>query len=165
MILNSKMTVDPRDVLDRSRRRELVEYAQANGLVQITEAWPADLIREELRARGLTRIPVTQHRPIGAIMQVRTYPLGKTPPAPPPPSSPNPNGITVSANADLRRQFLQEQAAAAASPPPPLPAAAKPVEKMGFNDLQKFCTENKIPRARKENTESLRAKVKAFLDG
>ena len=50
MILNK--IDDPRDNLEKAHRRELVLFAQAQGVSEITEHMPAILIRRTLRAKG-----------------------------------------------------------------------------------------------------------------
>jgi hypothetical protein len=49
---------DPRDNLEKARRRELVAFAHANGLKEINDEMPAILIRRILRRRGLTQITI-----------------------------------------------------------------------------------------------------------
>ena len=55
---------DPRDPLQRAKRRELVEFAHQNGHTHITTEMPAIYIRNYLRAQGLTNIRVP-NRPLG----------------------------------------------------------------------------------------------------
>jgi hypothetical protein len=100
-MLQLKQIYDPRDNLEKARRMELLRFAQQNGVSEIVEAMPAILMRQILRARGLTRIAASA-RPLGALE----------------PEAPAPaNIVTVDAVADLERQWKREQAQEA--PPPP----------------------------------------------
>src|SRR3990167_3382960 len=49
---------DPRDNLEKARRRELVAFAHANGLKEINDEMPAILIRRILRRHNLTQITI-----------------------------------------------------------------------------------------------------------
>ncbi len=134
MILNK--IEDPRDSLSRARRSELVPFARAKGLTNVTEAMPAVLIRRELRAAGFTRIAVP-HRPLGAQNQ-----------------TPLPAGVTegskiaeVDADADLARQFAAQS------------APIKAVADMAINELRAACKERGIKLSRRDNMQSMREKL------
>lgn len=96
---------DPRDSLERARKRELVAFAQQKGIEAIRPEMPAILIRRELRKMGLTRIDVPNR------------PLGGSPQRPDRAPGADENVPAIDASDDLARQF-----AAAAPPKPELPA-------------------------------------------
>lgn len=91
---------DPRDPLQRAKRRELVEFAHQHGHTHITTEMPAIYIRNYLRAQGLTNIRVP-NRPLGQPPKDSSTAH---------PSLMNPqvdeeNVQTLDADADLARQF------------------------------------------------------------
>lgn len=109
---------DPRTPLDKARRLELVKFALANGVKEVhiggatfpvNDGTAAELLRHELRGRGLTNIQIPK----------RT--LGMPEPSPRLRNSagqtltvqaqtPKENVVEVSAIADLARQYQQQQA-------------------------------------------------------
>lgn len=56
---------DPRDNLEKARRKELENFAKANGISDVRPGMPAPLMRKILRQMGLTGIPVPRHRFLG----------------------------------------------------------------------------------------------------
>ena len=139
MILNK--IDDPRDNLEKARRMELVRFAQACGLPNITEHMPAMLIRRELRNKGMTNIKVpprilgSQHQP-NAVMP-----------------SPDQKVVEVNAADDLARQFRAEQ------PVPAIPRRGRP--KSEINKLRDECKRLGIKMDRRDNVNNLREKIKA----
>jgi hypothetical protein len=140
---------DPRDALERARRPELTAYARANGIntisigeraVRVDEA-PAILVRQVLRDRRLTRIPIAR-KMLGA-------PEGRAAAMAPPDAFPAAN--EVDATADLARQF-------AAAPSSPLPKR-KPASQMTINELGAEMKRLKIKRDRRDNMITMRAKI------
>jgi hypothetical protein len=162
---------DPRAPLQKATRYELIAYARANKLEQPIVATygrqidniPADLLRVELKQRGLTRPPMrprTLGLPTGEVM----------------PEGPITSGPEVDAVADLKRQFLAQPAAPAAPPRPasvqsspvPAPTAAvpqgwttpdKPIAHWGINDLRWECRRLGIKVDRRDNKITMRQKI------
>lgn len=135
---------DPRDNLQKARRRELVEYAQTKGQKDITEQMDAEDIRKLLRQRGLSRIPI-RPKPLGAAGRHATAPiLG---------SQPNPAPAQPQINPADLQAFREWQAQREQAP------AAVPVEKMGITELRKECKARGIAMVRTDNMQSLRAKL------
>jgi hypothetical protein len=133
-----KRVDDPRSNLEKARRHDLVAFAQANGLKEITEAWPADLIRKKLRAQGLTRI-VVNAPDLGAMpgagMGAQAEPDGPV--------------KEIDALDALEAQFVQQQAA----------DKAKPLAAMGINELRAECKRLGIKLGRKDNMVSMKEKI------
>lgn len=152
MILDPKRTVDPRDNLDKALRRELIEFAQANGL-QIDPNMPADDIegkdgtglRNLLRAKGLTRISIP-NRSINSRGTNRTFPMNKAAPAVPP-----------QASADEWKEFQEFKAWKASQTAAPV--VTKPIGEMSIKELRTACKARGIKMERKDNMETLRAKL------
>lgn len=158
MLLDQKRTVDPRDNLDKAHRRELVEFARANG-VEVSEDMPADDIegrpgtglRNFLRAKGITRIAIPR-RSIDHRGVEKTFPLQARKPAP------------QQATSDEWAEFQQFKAWKAQQQPAPVaaptPAAPdKPVGDMSINELRDACKSRGIKMERRDNIASLRAKL------
>lgn len=55
---------DPRDRLEKARRKELERFAETHNVAEIKPGMPAMLMRKILRRRGLTDIRIP-HRPLG----------------------------------------------------------------------------------------------------
>jgi hypothetical protein len=152
MILNK--IEDRRDSLDKARRRELHDFAVANGVKEITSDTPAILARHILRQRGLTRI-VTPPRPLGARNQPGTglkyqnhmqTPGGQQPP----------QGVEADMIADLARQFATQ-----ARPPAVDPSGDKPLAKWSINELGAEMKRLNIHRDRRDNMKTMREKIEA----
>jgi hypothetical protein len=124
-------TEDPRSPLDKARRQELVRFANSNGLKDVTEAMPAVVIRKLLRDKGLVNINVPD-RQLGNFVQ--------------PDSVTEQDANTVDADTDLVRQFAEQ--------------SAKPdYSAMSINELRAECRKNGIKIERRDNLNSLRAKL------
>ena len=135
MILNK--IDDPRDALAKARRYELLKFAKANGVSEITEAMPAILMRKILRGRGLTRIAIPP-RNLGQMNQSRSAEAAPV------------SGDQVpeiDADADLARQFGQ------------MAPAPKPGAEMSINELRAAVKAKGLKIARTDTMESLRAKL------
>jgi hypothetical protein len=146
-----KRVDDPRSLLQRARRTELVAYARANGLAHISADIPADIIRDELLSRGLTRPPIP-NRVLGVPDREQRAPLQP---------SAQPSGNEVSALADLKRQFAQP---AISIPPAPAAGAAPSadvVDRMTIIELGNEMKRLKIKRERRDNMIIMREKIKA----
>lgn len=127
---------DPRDSLEKATRYELVEFANANGMKDVSEAMPAILIRRKLRAAGLTNIKVPP-RLLG-IVGGEMISDDRVPPT-------DKKVVEVDADDDLARQFEQEQT---------------DPSKMSMNELRAACKERGIKMDRTDNTQSLRDKLR-----
>lgn len=137
MILNK--IDDPRDALSRARRMELFRFAQAQGISDIVQEMPASLMRRMLRARGLTNIRIPP-RMLGA-----QNASGSSQQA-----GPDHKVNEIDADDDLARQFQEQQKAKQAAP-----AAGK----MSMNELRAECKARGIKMDRRDNMETLRAKL------
>ncbi len=140
---------DPRDQLQRARRMELYRFARDNGIADIVEAMPADVMRQILRNKGITSIAVPD-RQLGAIQRTETTPTshkGQTYQAPRPPEK----VVEVDATSDLMRQWQQESQ--------PAVPREKPVEAMSINELREACKRRGIKLARTDNMASLKEKL------
>ncbi len=134
---------DPRDALERTRRLQLVAYARANNVPNITGDTPAILIRARLRERGLTRPTNVTFQPLG--QPERPAPRQNAAVVPESPRA-------IDMVADLERQF-------AAEPPAPLPSAPKSAAHMTIIELGNEMKRLKIKRDRKDNMITMRAKI------
>lgn len=144
---------DPRDSLTKARKRELVAFAQANGVPrdEVNDEMPAILIRRRLRDRGLTRIDVP-HRPLGQIGQTRIG--GEENGGAPPALAPEAQGGEIDAEDDLERQY-------AAQNTKPLTDGEKkrnsPLAQR--HQLMKLCKDAGLPVTRRDTIDSLRGKL------
>jgi hypothetical protein len=159
---------DPRSPLQKATRYELIAYARANGVADaIVAAWhrqidniPADILRDELRSRGLTRPPM-RPRTLG-------LPNGNTAPSDIAAAS---SGPEIDAIADLKRQFLSQPAAPAPAPPRPVPvqssidpapaAPTTPLAHMSILELGREMKRLNIKRDRRDNMIIMRQKIEA----
>lgn len=152
MLLDAKRTIDPRDNLDKARLRELVDFAHANGMKEINANMPADDIegrpgtgiRGMLRAKGLTRIPIPR-RILGAQQSERTFPAKRN----------DLSSNVVAINADELAAFRAWQAQQKKPPA----ETSKPIADMTMAELRRACKAKGISMTRKDNMESLRAKL------
>lgn len=144
---------DPRDNLEKAHRLELVRFANANGLTQITEHMPAILIRRELRSRGLTNIRIPR-RILGAQNQAASLPPGN--------GGPQPKVVEMDAAADLARQFRTE---AAVPLPNGRPRRLVERPKSKINLLRDQCKELGIHMGRRDKTEDLERKIAEAANG
>lgn len=138
MILNK--IDDPRDNLEKAHRLELVKFAQAHGVAEITEHMPAILIRRTLRARGLTNILIPP-RPLGTTNAVPT--TGEKVPQ-------------IDAADDLARQFAAQSAPPKKNARPPR-LVERP--KSEINKLRDICKERGIKMARRDGKDDLKRKI------
>lgn len=145
MILNK--IDDPRDNLEKAHRMELVKFAHAQGVKDITEHMPAILIRAHLRAKGLTNIRITP-RPLGA---------QNVAPAP----GPEQKVPTIDAAADLARQFAAQQPAPSRSKKPPRFKRLVERPKQEINVLRDKCKELGIHMDRRDRKDDLKRKIEA----
>ncbi len=154
MLLAPHLTVDPRDNLDKAHRRELIEFAQANGL-EIDPNMPADDIegkqgtglRNLLRSKGLTRI-VIPHRTIKRRGTERTFPI-KTMAAQAAPA------VAQQATSDEWAEFQKFKAFQASR----TVKVEKLVGEMTMGELRTAAKAKGVKIERRDNMETLRAKL------
>ena len=174
---------DPRDNLEKARRPELIEFAKVNGIAELTiagirasvdhPAVGAILLREALRARGLTQIP-SPNRKLGAQNQPNVRPMyqnGLAVPRAAPRQQPDqPTIAQVNATADLARQFLTEQAIPLPQPikparPPKYPPRLVQRPKSKINQMRDYCKEHGIKMDRRDRMPDLERKIEAHKSG
>lgn len=121
---------DPRDMLERARRSELVEFARQKGVKEIVPEMPAMLMRKILRSRGLTNIAIDL-RQLGEVTRNKINVKKSTAKPKPGARAPEPERVAVvDADDDLMRQWEAEQM----QPQPPVesqPPARKPRKMKG----------------------------------
>lgn len=157
---------DPRDALEACRKTDLLRYARENGVKEVTEQMPAILIRRVLRRKGLTRPNYRRH------ILGFPEPRGDEPAEPLVPDV-GATGVQSDAEDDLMRQYMAQQPAN--DPSEEREAEAAPVQPKkeanpGFKELTRLrmaCKARGIKMTRKDNAESLRAKlgIGAIVDG
>lgn len=142
-------TFDPRDPWARARRLEVFRHAQENGVTEILETMPKDLMVKLLRAKDIPP-PSVPPRPIGAHISARS---GDTSPdshhyAGPATVAPT-ETVVVDADAVLERDWKREQ------------DAVKPsaVSAMTITELRQECKRRGIKIARTDNMVTLKAKL------
>lgn len=162
---------DPRDSLAKAKRRELIEFAHANGQMDITERMPAadytdengrehPGIRTILRQRGLTRISIP-NRPLGKRGRHETRPLL--------PHKPTNAAPPDDEWAEFQKWKAARQQNESSSPHPSSaapPAAEKPPRlmerpKQEINTLRDECKRLGIKMDRRDNKDALKAKIAA----
>lgn len=140
--------IDPRDRLAKARRTELMAYAASHG-IKLDENMPADLMRSQLRERGLTR-PDIPHRVLGAPKDgvgVSTPVQAKA-------------DNEISTEADLARQWQAEQAKAQQ-----VQAEGKSLDDMTINELRAKGKELGIKFERRDTMPTMREKIQAKVNG
>lgn len=151
---------DPRDSLAKARRWELEQYAKANGVTEIQPGMPAIVMRNILRSRGLTRIPVPA-RPLGQQNQPKPRLMYKNgilqqPQPPLPRPEPQSKGVEANADDDLARQFGLERIT---SEEKAKLFPDKLVADMKITELRQECKRRGIKMARTDNMPALREKL------
>lgn len=134
MGLQLSKTYDPRDQLEKARRKELERFAEANEVKDIVPGMPAALMRNILRARGLTRIDIPQ-RVLGQNQ------VGSAPP----PVVAESDGQTLSADDDLMRQWQTTEKPKSGS--------------TEMRELRSECKKRGIKMKRTDKLVDLRAKI------
>ncbi len=141
---------DPRSPLQRMRRYELINYARANGIPNVTDNVPAIIIRKLCAAKGLRGLMV-RRPPLGSVTgSVSNMAV-----------LPDVQVNEIDADADLERQFLQAL-------PAPVPAAAIAVQPerkspatMTIIELGNEMKRLGIKRERRDNMITMRQKIEA----
>lgn len=144
MSLQLLTIIDPRDNLEKARRPELVAYARANGLPDISEAMPAILIRKKLRNAGLTTIRIPERilgQPTALHQSTAITDDGEV--------LASGNGHAIDADDDLARQFDT--------------TAPKNPHTMAYNELRRTARRMGVKLVRKDNLASIKAKVAAAM--
>lgn len=121
---------DPRDALEKARRKELEKFAAVHGVSEIKEGMPAVLMRAILRQRNLTNINIPP-RTLGIPDRGRA-PAQQIEEAP---------AREVSAVDDLKRQWEEKR------------------ELTTIQELRAECKKRGIKLARTDNIASLKAKL------
>lgn len=138
MILNK--IDDPRDNLQKATRYQVWKFAKENG-VDFPEDAPADIVRAELRRRRLTRIPVNRPE-LGA----QSGGGGEA-------FVPGTTGAQVDATDDLAQQWARDRQRELQE------SGKRPVRHNPMNELRAKAKELGIKVDRRDNLETLRAKV------
>jgi hypothetical protein len=155
-ILERSPVEDKRDPMALGRRPQLISYAREMGQADIDETMPATVIRSLLTQRGLRRgfgawaAKNAMHaRPLGSIGQAY---MGHTPinATAPPPQFNQDNGQTINADDDMMRQYKAQQERE---------RQQKNIDLMSINQLRDACKRRGIKLARRDNIQSLRAKL------
>jgi hypothetical protein len=147
-----KEITDPRDPWMKARRLELVRYAHKNGHVDISERWPADLIRQELKKRGLPPPNVPNRR----LPTVESYN--------PRSGDTAPEGVDYGEWKDFKAQFLVETV-------DPLEAMRRdferemqaPEKEPGYNDMRKELKSAGVKLDRKWTKEQVKAEWEKLI--
>lgn len=151
---------DPRTSLDKARRGELYRFALANGVnelrfggtvLPINDGTPAELLRHELRSRGLTNIEIPrrvlgQPEPQPRLRSSNGNPLTVQAQTPAEKKEPP----VVNATADLMRQYQSN----AFAPPEP------EYDTMKRFELAKLCKAKGIAMERTDKKEDLVEKLR-----
>lgn len=155
-MLTLKSIDDPRDVLSRMRRWELVQYARRHNVTEINPDMPGPLIASILRSKGLTgRDAPVPPRPLGKQNQPHARRLYNADGSPKVhqarPQAQEAVG-EVNAEADLMRQWQEQQQRAQQ----PAPRAESPI-----NALRAECKRLGIKLDRRDNMQTMKAKIEA----
>lgn len=163
-----RKTIDPRDNdwMLKTRKRELIEIARAQGITDIAESLPADDytepggkmmpgIRTLLRQRGVKRV-ATPNRPLGRAGRHETLPMQPKQAAAAPTAAPaDPEWAEFQA----WKASQQKAPPPPAAPPKPKRLVERPVQEI--NALRDYCKANSIKMDRRDNKATLKAKVEA----
>lgn len=143
MILDKSRSIDPRDNLQKATRYAVWRFAKANG-IDFPEDAPADIVRAALRQRGLRNIPVNRPE-LGA----QNGGAGDS-------VVPASSGVEVDATADLAAQWARNRQHDLDTGKTKRPERHNPM-----NDLRAKAKELGIKVDRRDNANTLRAKVEA----
>lgn len=72
MSLSLSKVFDPRDKLEKARRKELERFAKKNGITEIRCGMPAPVMRKILRQKGFTNIQLPNTRFLGGPSDMAT---------------------------------------------------------------------------------------------
>ena len=158
-MLTLKSIDDPRDVLSRMRRWELVQYARQHKVSEVSPEMPAPLIASILRSKGLNgRDAPIPPRPLGQQNQPHARRLYKADGSPKVHEArqhtPVASGSEINAEADLMRQWQEQQAQQQAPK-----AAARGASEI--NTLRAECKRLGIKVERRDNMQTMKAKIEA----
>lgn len=138
---------DPRDALQRARLKDILRFAREKNIDEIDPEMPAMLARPIIRGKGLAGDFARWAR-----SHVQFTPLGQ--PAAPPATTDQ--ATAVDAEADLAAQWAANRKADLESGKTKRPERHNPM-----NDLRATAKELGIKIDRRDNLETLRAKVEA----
>ena len=139
---------DPRDALQRARQTDILRYAREKNIKEITHDMPAMLARPIIRGKGLAGDFARWARG-----NVQFKPLGS---APSRPTVTSDQATAVDADADLAAQWAANRKADLESGKTKRPERHNPM-----NDLRVKARELGIKVDRRDNINTLRAKVEA----
>lgn len=139
---------DPRDNLEKARRKELEMFARQKGVTEIDPRMPATIMRKILRQKGLTDIQIPK-RVLGQNPGAAVDPViaGGQP------------AHEVDAVSDLVRQWKEEATRPAHTPEP------QSIERMSIAQLRMACREAGVKLARTDSGETIRKKLRAARNG
>lgn len=140
-------TEDQRSFLQRATRKELERFAKARGVSEVEQGMPAPLMRQILIANNQTDIeaffPYLRGRAVGQMNGVNATGVYRKDAAPVDTGN---TGMEVSAEADLARQWKQQQ-------------QQKPQAPMKMHELRAACKAAGITVKRTDKADDLRAKL------
>lgn len=137
---------DPRDTLQRARQSDILRFARARDIKEISHDMPAVLARPIIRSKGLAGQFSSWARG-----NVQFTPLGQ----PSGPAITSDQANAVDAEADMARQFAQQKQQ----------DTEPPLDGMGINELRKECQRLQIKLGRRDNMDSMRSKIEAERNG
>jgi hypothetical protein len=153
-MLTLKSIDDPRDVLSRMRRWELVQYARQHKVSEVSPEMPGPLIASILRSKGLTgRDAPIPPRPLGQQNQPharRLYNRDGSPKVHKAPTNQVPASSEINADADLMRQWQEQQR-----------REQQPRSETPINALRAECKRLGIKLDRRDNMQTMKAKIEA----
>lgn len=132
-------TEDPRDNLQKATRWELIDFAKANG-IDVPQDAPAIYTMKVLRSRGLTNIKIPD-RPLG-LYTGKGDALTESPAV-----MSDAEVTTANAEDDLIRQYEKQKKEEA------------DVSNMSIQQVRRACKERGILISRRDNLQTLRAKL------
>lgn len=141
---------DPRDALEKARRKELERFMKERIPAEFAPGMPAPLMRRRLRAAGHTDIRIPR-RILGQPSAVHTDATAVHL------QGANGHGPAMDATDELERQW-REQAAARPAPP-------RTVDDMNLAEMRHYAKTIGVQQGARETKVTLREKIRRHLDG